>query len=56
MDLGLRLGGTITGEHGVGVLKREWLARELGDDSLALHRALKGVFDPLGLLNPGKLL
>ncbi|UWM50767.1 FAD-binding protein [Streptomyces carpaticus] len=55
MGLGLQLGGTITGEHGVGVLKREWLARELGPDSLEVQRGIKAVFDPLGILNPGKV-
>jgi glycolate oxidase len=55
MALGLRLGGTITGEHGVGVLKREWLSRELGPVGLELQRGIKKTFDPLGLLNPGKL-
>ncbi|UNO41800.1 FAD-linked oxidase C-terminal domain-containing protein [Streptomyces sp. MST-110588] len=55
MALGLELGGTITGEHGVGVLKKEWLARELGPVGLELQRGIKQVFDPLGLLNPGKL-
>lgn len=55
MALGLELGGTITGEHGVGVLKREWLARELGPEALQLQRDIKRVFDPLGILNPGKL-
>ncbi|MEU3714227.1 FAD-binding oxidoreductase [Streptomyces catenulae] len=55
MALGLELGGTITGEHGVGVLKKEWLARELGPVGLELQRSIKQVFDPLGLLNPGKL-
>jgi glycolate oxidase len=55
MALGLELGGTITGEHGVGLLKKEWLARELGPTGLDLQRQLKAVFDPLGLLNPGKL-
>ncbi len=55
MALGLELGGTITGEHGVGVLKREWLARELGPVGLEMQRSIKEVFDPLGLLNPGKL-
>ncbi|MFD8417075.1 FAD-binding oxidoreductase [Streptomyces sp. HUAS TT3] len=55
MDLGLGLGGTITGEHGVGVLKKEWLARELGPVGLEMQRAVKQAFDPLGLLNPGKL-
>ncbi|MFF5641514.1 FAD-binding oxidoreductase [[Kitasatospora] papulosa] len=55
MALGLELGGTITGEHGVGVLKKEWLARELGEVGLELQRGIKSAFDPLGLLNPGKL-
>ncbi|GAB3655371.1 FAD-binding oxidoreductase [Streptomyces sparsus] len=55
MGLGLELGGTITGEHGVGVLKKEWLARELGPVGLELQQGVKQVFDPLGLLNPGKL-
>ncbi|MEW2417743.1 FAD-linked oxidase C-terminal domain-containing protein [Streptomyces sp. NPDC046866] len=55
MALGLSLGGTITGEHGVGVLKKEWLARELGPVGLQMQQAVKQAFDPLGLLNPGKL-
>ncbi|MBO8184806.1 FAD-binding oxidoreductase [Streptomyces spirodelae] len=55
MELGLQLGGTITGEHGVGLLKKDWLARELGDVGLELHRAVKAAFDPRGILNPGKL-
>ncbi|MFF3750017.1 FAD-binding oxidoreductase [Streptomyces sp. NPDC002018] len=55
MALGLELGGTITGEHGVGVLKKEWLSRELGPVGLELQRGIKSTFDPLGLLNPGKL-
>ncbi|MFD5732099.1 FAD-binding oxidoreductase [Streptomyces sioyaensis] len=55
MALGLHLGGTITGEHGVGVLKKEWLARELGPVGVELQRGIKQVFDPLGILNPGKL-
>jgi glycolate oxidase len=55
MALGLELGGTITGEHGVGVLKKEWLARELGPVGVELQRGIKRVFDPLGILNPGKL-
>ncbi|MEO6532082.1 MAG: FAD-linked oxidase C-terminal domain-containing protein [Pseudolysinimonas sp.] len=51
----LRLGGTLTGEHGVGILKKRWLRDELGDDSFALQKQLKQVFDPLGILNPGKI-
>jgi glycolate oxidase len=56
MRLGLALGGTITGEHGVGLLKRDWLATELGELSTRLHREIKSVFDPAGILNPGKVL
>ncbi|WP_406265126.1 FAD-binding protein [Actinacidiphila glaucinigra] len=55
MALGLELGGTITGEHGVGVLKKEWLARELGPVGVEMQRGIKAVFDPLGILNPGKV-
>ncbi|PPH84112.1 FAD-binding oxidoreductase [Rathayibacter sp. AY1D5] len=51
----LALGGTLTGEHGVGLLKQRWLAEELGEDSLALQRGIKAVFDPLGIMNPGKV-
>jgi glycolate oxidase len=50
----LRLGGTVTGEHGVGVLKRQWMQRELGEDVAALQRGIKAAFDPTGILNPGK--
>ena len=50
----LDLGGTLTGEHGVGVIKRRWLAAELGEESMAVHRAIKAALDPAGLLNPGK--
>ncbi|QHC29706.1 FAD-binding oxidoreductase [Streptomyces sp. HF10] len=55
MALGLELGGTITGEHGVGVLKKDWLAREIGPVGVEMQRSVKQVFDPLGILNPGKL-
>ena len=47
------LGGTLTGEHGVGILKRRWLADELGEDSFGLQRGIKELFDPAGILNPG---
>ena len=52
----LDLGGTLTGEHGVGVIKRRWLAAELGEDSMAVHRAIKAALDPAGILNPGKVI
>jgi glycolate oxidase len=45
-------GGTISGEHGVGITKRQWLDLELGADSLSLQRRVKAAFDPLGILNP----
>ncbi|MCN0180880.1 FAD-linked oxidase C-terminal domain-containing protein, partial [Salinispora arenicola] len=56
MQLGLDLGGTCTGEHGVGLLKREWLAREIGPVGLRVHQAIKSALDPTGLFNPGKVL
>lgn len=55
MTEALALGGTITGEHGVGTLKRDYLPQQLGAASVALQRRLKLAFDPLGLLNPGKV-
>ncbi len=51
----LRLGGTLTGEHGIGMLKSRWLADELGDDQWELQRQIVRVFDPAGILNPGKV-
>ena len=51
----LALGGTLTGEHGVGVLKSRWLADELGDDQWEIQRQITRVFDPDGILNPGKV-
>ncbi len=51
----LALGGTLTGEHGVGILKRRWLEDELGHEQLTLQREIKQVFDPHGILNPGKV-
>src|SRR3954449_1316840 len=55
LELGLSLGGTITGEHGVGAIKVDWLEREIGPVSLDVHRAIKAALDPAGLLNPGKV-
>jgi glycolate dehydrogenase FAD-linked subunit len=52
--LALRLGGTATGEHGVGLLKQRFLAEELDPPALDLQRAIKHAFDPASLLNPGK--
>jgi glycolate dehydrogenase FAD-linked subunit len=53
-ELALRLGGTISGEHGVGSVKNAWLARQMGERAFALHTAVKNAFDPHNLLNPGK--
>jgi glycolate oxidase subunit GlcD len=53
-DIALRLGGTISGEHGVGFVKRNWLERQLGPRAFELHTAVKRAFDPQNLLNPGK--
>jgi len=49
------LGGTLTGEHGIGLAKRDFLEYEQGREVVALERRLKAVFDPLGILNPGKI-
>ena len=51
----LELGGTITGEHGVGLAKRPWLEARLGTEQVELLRRIKAAFDPAGILNPGKL-
>jgi glycolate oxidase len=53
LALGLSLGGTITGEHGVGTIKLDWLEREIGPVALDVHRSIKAALDPAGLLNPG---
>ena len=51
----LDLGGTVTGEHGVGLLKRSGLSRELSPAVLDMHRAVKAALDPHHILNPGKI-
>jgi glycolate oxidase len=56
MQLAISLGGTITGEHGVGRLKKPWLADQIGPEALELTRRLKNAFDPQGILNPGVIL
>ena len=53
MDLAIALGGTITGEHGVGRLKRAWLPKYLGGEVMALNRRIKSTLDPQNILNPG---
>jgi glycolate oxidase len=56
MDLAISLGGTITGEHGVGRLKRDWLGAYLGPEALELNQRIKNALDPQGILNPGCVL
>jgi glycolate oxidase len=51
----ISLGGTLTGEHGVGLLKRQWLIDELGQSQTKLQWQIKKVFDPNNILNPGKV-
>lgn len=51
----IELGGTITGEHGVGLAKKSFLPDQLGEVGMATMRRLKSVFDPEGVLNPGKV-
>lgn len=51
----LELGGTLSGEHGIGVLKQRWLAEELGETQHELQKRIKLAFDPLNILNPGKV-
>ena len=51
----LRLGGTITGEHGIGLAKKPWLRQQVGDASYELMRQIKKTLDPHGRLNPGKI-
>jgi len=55
VDETLRLGGTITGEHGVGLAKKAFLKRQMGDGSYELMRNIKRALDPQALLNPGKV-
>ncbi|HEX3781103.1 MAG TPA: FAD-linked oxidase C-terminal domain-containing protein [Pseudonocardiaceae bacterium] len=55
LALGLRLGGTVTGEHGIGKIKREWLETEIGPVGMRVHRSLKAALDPGNLFNPGSM-
>jgi glycolate oxidase len=52
----LDLGGTVTAEHGIGAARREWLPIQRGEGAVAAMRAIKAALDPLGILNPGRVL
>ena len=52
----LDLGGTVTAEHGIGSARREWLPIQRGEGAVAVMRAIKAALDPLGILNPGRVL
>ena len=54
-DYTLQLGGTISGEHGIGITKAPYLAKEIGNDAMNLMKKIKKLFDPNGILNPGKI-
>jgi glycolate oxidase len=54
-DETMRVGGTITGEHGVGVAKKEFLPKFAGHAQMRVLRELRRVLDPNGILNPGKM-
>jgi glycolate oxidase len=50
------LGGVVSGEHGIGHAKKAYLKQALGQPSISLMRGIKAVFDPTGILNPGKIM
>jgi glycolate oxidase len=54
--LAIGLGGTVTGEHGIGAARRPFLEEQVGTDALEVMRAIKHALDPLGILNPGKVV
>jgi len=55
MRRAVELGGTLSGEHGIGITKARFLSLEIGEHELALMRSIKRVFDPHNILNPGKI-
>jgi glycolate oxidase len=54
-EAAVELGGTLSGEHGIGLLKKQFMELDLGADVLALMRRIKDAIDPLGIMNPGKV-
>ena len=55
-DLVLKLNGTLSGEHGIGIVKRDYIEKELDSNALKIMRSIKEEFDPNNILNPGKSL
>jgi glycolate dehydrogenase FAD-linked subunit len=55
-EAAISLGGTVTGEHGIGAARRDWLVRQRGEAAVGVMRAIKDALDPRGLLNPGRVL
>ena len=55
-EAALALGGTVTGEHGIGAARRDWLVRQRGEAAVAVMRSIKHALDPQDLLNPGRVL
>jgi glycolate oxidase len=54
-DYTVALGGTISGEHGIGITKAPYMPKEVGSDEIELMKKIKRLFDPKGILNPGKI-
>jgi glycolate oxidase len=54
-ETAVALGGTLSGEHGIGLLKKQFMELDVGADALAVMRAIKDAIDPLGIMNPGKV-
>jgi glycolate oxidase len=54
-EIAIDLGGTLSGEHGIGLLKKQFMEADLGVDAVALMRRIKDAVDPLGIMNPGKV-
>ena len=54
--IAMELGGTLSGEHGIGLLKKAYLEDALGEVSVDVQKRIKAALDPAGMLNPGKVL